>query len=282
MYLINSTQYALLSSASPTVTFSIANTISGGSIVNIQLPIGAFTLRALYPFADNTTYYFSLKRAANDTQYKLGRTFLQEAYLTVDYDRGNFSINQCTWIDGAASNVVAIRAPLGGISNSSNNTSSLPDKPPPKLIPPGAIAGIAIGALALIFIPLTIFLLRRCNHHKLVRNSQLIDDSLALTKIQSNYTPDADKKYIAPSEHISLVPSSEQQHFKYQDPKLKHTPYISSIISMNENIHTPNSELDNTERKIYQLSGESKRPELGNTDTGYRFELAEERPLRIE
>ncbi|KAB8304447.1 hypothetical protein EYC80_003842 [Monilinia laxa] len=282
IYLINSTQYALLSGASPTVIFSIANTISGGSIVNIQLPIGAFTLRASYPFVDNTTYYFPLKRAANDTQYTLGCTFLQEAYLTVDYDHGNFSINQCTWIDGAASNVVAIRAPLDGISNSSNDTSYSPDKPPPKLISPGAIAGIAIGALALIFIPLTIFLLRRRNHHKIVRNSKLIDENLALTKIQSNYTPDADKKSMAPSEHISLVPSSEQQYFKYQDPRLKHTPYISSIPSLNENTHTPNSELDNNERKIYQLSGESKRPELGNTDMGYRFELAEERSLPIE
>ncbi|KAA8575094.1 hypothetical protein EYC84_004307 [Monilinia fructicola] len=282
MYLMNSTQYALLSGANPTVTFSLANTISGGSIVNIQLPIGAFALRASYPFVDNTTYYFPLKRAANDTQYTLGRTFLQEAYLTVDYDRGNFSINQCTWIDGAASSVVAIRAPSIGTSNPSNDTSSSLDKVSPKLLSPGAIAGIAIGALALIFIPLTLLILHCRNHHTLFRDPQFIGDNLALTNIQSNYPAETEKKSIVPSEDISLVASSERGYFRYQDPKLKHAPYISSNNSLNESIRTSNSELDNTERKIYQLSGESKRPELENTDMGYRFELAEERSLPIE
>ncbi|QSZ37620.1 hypothetical protein DSL72_008719 [Monilinia vaccinii-corymbosi] len=265
------------------VIFSLANTISGGSTVNIQLPFGAFSLQASYPFVDNTTYYFPFKRAANNTQYTLGRTFLQEAYLIVDYDRGNFSINQCTWIDGATSNVVPIKAPSSGSSNSSNDTSSSPDKPSHKPISTGAIAGIAIGALALVFIPLTIFLIQRHNQHKRGRDSQLIADSLSLTKIQNNCTSESDIKSMAPSEHISLAPSFEHHSLQSQGPKPKYPPYISSILSINDRItHTPKSKLDNTERKIYQLGGESKTLELGNTDTGYRFELAEERPLPVE
>ncbi|ESZ97340.1 hypothetical protein SBOR_2270 [Sclerotinia borealis F-4128] len=283
MYLINSTQYNLLSGTDPTVTFTLANTISGGSTVNIQLPFSAFALQGTYPFVDNTTYYFPLKRAANDTQYTLGRVFLQEAYLTVDYDRCNFSINQCTWIDGATSNVIAIKAPSNETSNSSNDTSSSSDKYSPKPISTGTIAGIAIGVFTLIFISSAAFFFYRHKQHKRARDSQLIVGTLALTDIQSNITTDNDKKPVTPSEHNSLAPSSELYSPEPQDHMLKQAPYISSILSRNESIsHTPNSGIYDTEREIYQLNGESKKVELGNTDTGYRFELTEERLLPVE
>ncbi|KAI9648369.1 hypothetical protein NHQ30_003002 [Ciborinia camelliae] len=284
MYLMNSTQYTLLSGANPTVTFSLANTISGGSTVNIQLPFGAFALQGSYPFVDNTTYYFPLKRAANETQYTLGRVFLQEAYLTVDYDRGNFSINQCTWIDGAASNIISINAPSNATLNSSNSTSFASDKSSSKSISSGAIVGITIGTLALISIPLTIFLLRHHKKHKQARDSQLIADTLALANIQNNHNREDDKKSVAATEHNSLTPSFDIYSFKSQDHILKHTPNISPITRRNKHqkSHTSNSELDNTEREIYQLSGEGMTAELGNTDTGCRWELAEARCFPAE
>jgi len=68
--------------ADPEVTFSIANSLSGGQTVNIVLPFSAFAPKAKYPFIpSNATspYYFPLRQAANETQYTLGRTFLQEA-----------------------------------------------------------------------------------------------------------------------------------------------------------------------------------------------------------
>jgi hypothetical protein len=78
LYLINSTHYASLQAENPQVTFTLISTQSGET-VDIVLPFSAFALSASYPFTPNDTYYFPLKVAANDTQYTLGRTFLQEA-----------------------------------------------------------------------------------------------------------------------------------------------------------------------------------------------------------
>jgi hypothetical protein len=79
-YPINDTNYAYLKAQDPQVTFTIANSISGGQTVDISLPFSAFALKVSYPFnATNATYEFPLRRADNDTQYTLGRTFLQEA-----------------------------------------------------------------------------------------------------------------------------------------------------------------------------------------------------------
>ena len=79
LYLINSTQYSLLISTNPQVTFSLANSLSGGDIASIVLPFNAFALSASYPFVPNDTYYFPLRKSANDSQNTLGRAFLQEA-----------------------------------------------------------------------------------------------------------------------------------------------------------------------------------------------------------
>jgi hypothetical protein len=79
LYMISSSQSANLSAVNPSVTFTLGNSLSGGQTVDIVLPFNAFILRAAFPFSPNTTSYFPLRLAANDTQYTLGRTFLQEA-----------------------------------------------------------------------------------------------------------------------------------------------------------------------------------------------------------
>lgn len=79
LYLINATHYAQLQAANPQVTFTLANSLSGGETVNIVLPFNALGLSTSYPFTPNDTYYFPLRKAANDSQNTLGRAFLQEA-----------------------------------------------------------------------------------------------------------------------------------------------------------------------------------------------------------
>ncbi|KAF7865848.1 hypothetical protein EAF04_006013 [Stromatinia cepivora] len=91
LYLMNSTQYSLLTAINPQVTFTLANALTGGDTASIVSPFNTFTLSASYPFVPNDTYYFPLRRSANDSQNTLGRAFLHEAYLTVDYKRGNFT-----------------------------------------------------------------------------------------------------------------------------------------------------------------------------------------------
>jgi len=79
LYLINDTHHATLVDSDAEVTFTLSDVESGGDTVTISLPYSAFDLTAEYPLVGNTSRYFPLKRAANSTQYTLGRTFLQEA-----------------------------------------------------------------------------------------------------------------------------------------------------------------------------------------------------------
>lgn len=78
LYLLNETQHNALLAQNPSVTFTLGNLIAGAS-VNITLPYAAFDLTVSYPIVANATRYFPLRRAANSSQYTLGRTFLQEA-----------------------------------------------------------------------------------------------------------------------------------------------------------------------------------------------------------
>lgn len=79
LYLVNDTQNTELLNSDAQVTFRLSDVDSGGDAVTIVLPYNAFSLTAQPPLVDNTSYYFPLKRAANSTQYTLGRAFLQEA-----------------------------------------------------------------------------------------------------------------------------------------------------------------------------------------------------------
>lgn len=99
LYLVNSSTHAQLTQLNPTVTFTLGNEISGGDTINITLPYGSFDLQASHPIYPNATAYFPLRRAANESQYTLGRTFFQEAYITVDYTRSQFSVRQAVFQD---------------------------------------------------------------------------------------------------------------------------------------------------------------------------------------
>jgi hypothetical protein len=79
IYTINDTMHTSLKSMNPNITFSLSNT--GGETLDIVLPYAAFDLTASFPVVRTGTKanYFPLRRAANDTQYTLGRVFLQEA-----------------------------------------------------------------------------------------------------------------------------------------------------------------------------------------------------------
>ena len=79
-YLVNDTLHESLLAQNPAFTFKIGDTINGGPTVDIVLPYASFDLIAEYPLVYDTTRYFPIQ-PGNDTQYTLGRTFLQEAYV---------------------------------------------------------------------------------------------------------------------------------------------------------------------------------------------------------
>jgi len=92
--------------------------------VNITLPYAAFDLTASAPLVNSTTRYYPLKRAANSTQYLLGRTFLQEAFLIADYERRNFSVSPCQWDTISKPDIITTFSPT-------YNMTSVAGSPPP-------------------------------------------------------------------------------------------------------------------------------------------------------
>ena len=81
LYLVNDSLHSALIAQNAHVTFAIGNIISSEQTVDIILPYASFDLHVGYPIVPNSTRYFPLRRAKNESQYTLGRTFLQEAYV---------------------------------------------------------------------------------------------------------------------------------------------------------------------------------------------------------
>jgi len=151
LYLLNATQHAALLAQNSSITFIISPFISDtpSQQVSITLPYAAFDLEVSWGYTNVSapTPYFPLRRAANKTQYVLGRTFLQEAYLTVDYHHQNFSVSQRSWSHPQTSELVSI------FHNPPDSSSKFR---------PGIIAAIAIAGLVVLSLIFAIwFFLRR-------------------------------------------------------------------------------------------------------------------------
>lgn len=133
LYLVNHTMRERLLTLRPTMIFTFGNDKNPADMVTITLPYASFDLQASHPFYPNNTNYFPIRRAANDTQYTLGRTFLQEAYVIADYERSEFSIHQALFRSHMPDqNIVTIPSSSEPPNSSSNghtqNDTGLPKK----------------------------------------------------------------------------------------------------------------------------------------------------------
>ncbi|KAI4204689.1 MAG: hypothetical protein LQ350_001004 [Teloschistes chrysophthalmus] len=139
IYPVSSALHAKLLARNASITFTLGNSDSGGQTIDITLPYDSFDLKAQPPFTSNTTKYFPLQRAINDTQYTLGRTFLQEAYLVVDWERSNFSVSQCLFDpDMTQEKLISIKS-VNATTTDQNGGSSR-----------GKTIGIAVGVVVAI------------------------------------------------------------------------------------------------------------------------------------
>lgn len=144
-----------------TFTFTLSDYVGSADKINITLPFQAFdqSLTPPYPgLSVSSLPYFPLKKAYNSSQYTLGRVFLQEAYLTVDYERNNFSLSQATFtVDGTANtNIQAILPP----ANTNWTDPWLQDS---SGLSTGAKAGIGVGSsIGGILVFAIIYLLWKC------------------------------------------------------------------------------------------------------------------------
>ena len=167
LYLVNSTIHSRLLNLNPTVTFKLGNDLSSGPTVSISLPYGAFNLEAHYPIytsnsSNSSVNYFPLRRAANDTQYTLGRTFLQEAYIIADYERSNFSVAQAILTSPLPPrHIVPILSP----NATTQRNSSAPHSIQSHELSTGVI--VAIGTLSAVCLLIAILIaIGLCRRHK--------------------------------------------------------------------------------------------------------------------
>ena len=174
LYLVNDTVHQTLIAQNATISFTLGNDItlsSSDSLVTIDMPYSAFDLQLTPDYPNNTnnaTYYFPIRQAANASQYTLGRTFLQEAYLIADYERKQFSVHQAVFPDTGVQQDLQIIQPL---STNSSNVTTIPSPVPSSgsSISTGALAGIIVAAIIVVLGALAggFWLYRRKKHRPL-------------------------------------------------------------------------------------------------------------------
>ncbi|KAF1921484.1 aspartic peptidase domain-containing protein [Ampelomyces quisqualis] len=143
LYTVNSTVHERNQQQNATVAFKIsAQPQDSSTSTTIVFPYEAFFLQASDPIFSPSQYYFPIRKSSNGYNI-LGRSFLQEAYIVVDYERANFTVAPAAVFSGAipSEELVTIY-----------NTTYVPPKGAPSSgkggLSAGAIAGIVIGIIA--------------------------------------------------------------------------------------------------------------------------------------
>ncbi|CAG8953789.1 hypothetical protein HYFRA_00006681 [Hymenoscyphus fraxineus] len=177
-YTVNATAQTLLPNFISNITFTLVG--SQQDTLNITIPYSAFNTTV----QTNTTFgspKFPLKRAMNDTQYTLGRTFLQEAYLIADYQRSTFTISPCTWPSNLEADIKSIMPPP--LLSNANSMQPIPI-PASKssrlsLLLPAIVTPITLSILLIIFY---VYIRKR----KKSKQSQMLKKDLMTTPITSS------------------------------------------------------------------------------------------------
>ena len=179
LYLVDPDTRKQLQARNPTITFGLGRTSNPLERVSIVLPYSAFDQQASYPIYPNATNYFPIRRAYNDSQYTLGRTLLQEAYLKVDYERESFSVHQAVFPTANEQSIVEIR-PKGAAGQA-------------KKLGKGAIAGVVVGIVAFIALALFAFWFVRRRHRRAKPEEQPVVEQVHVESEDSaKFEPDGD------------------------------------------------------------------------------------------
>ncbi|KAL6704358.1 hypothetical protein ACN47E_008314 [Coniothyrium glycines] len=240
LYTVDPSTHNQLMARNPTITFGLGQTYDPAKRVNIVLPYSAFDQQATYPIYQNATNYFPIRRAYNDTQYTLGRTFFQEAYIRIDYERGNFSVHQALFPGtNEKQQIVPITSPeTSPVSEAGSAGAFLP-------LSTGAKAGISVGSVAFLAF-LLLLLIWVTKHRKATRVEDDVEE-VATPKIEC-------------ADHPKL--ESDGAAFYEKDGK----PFAEMEGHVWPELHSPQSELDDEELRISgkPLVEISERFELGD------------------
>ncbi|KAL7951986.1 acid protease [Trichoderma barbatum] len=245
MYLVSDSLHSKLTADNPSVTFTITTAITGGSTFDITFPYASFDLQAKPPLVKTASRYFPLKRAANETQYVLGRTFLQEAYLIVDYERGNFSLHPRVWNASAESNIVTI-LPLGA-------KVSTPTVESNHSLGGGAIAGIVIGVcivIAAVAVAILRYLVLSRRKNAAAGSTETDAPAMTVPEILADVSPE-------PRTSATLSPGALRE--LEGDDSAKPTPEIEGSTVVRR---SPMSELESSATPMAELASPAPLSEL--------------------
>lgn len=260
LYIVNDTIHEQLLSLKPSVTFSLGNDDNPTNLVSITLPYAALDLQASFPIYQNATNYFPIRRAANETQYTLGRAFLQEAYIIADYERSNFSVHQVSSINSnTGANIVTIHIPS---SDNSTDTSGQTNPNPNSTLSKPAIIGISVGAafLVLVLSILAFFLCRRRRR----KEKAPVELDQTFPSSQTYWQP--------PPQEMS----NEQKHEMYQIPAEAHGQKANFELHAKDSRHllsddaTRVVEAPDGKKGAEQPDGINRVHELSGQDAGAR------------
>ncbi|KAF2743810.1 acid protease, partial [Sporormia fimetaria CBS 119925] len=261
LYLVDDDLHEKLLAQNATIKFSLGQPYVTNATVDIELPYAAFDHVAKFPYRGlrNESRYFPIRRAEKEGQFTLGRTFLQEAYLVVDWQRQNFSVSQCTFVHGVQSQIEAIVSPvyLGEEVGGSGGSKKLGT---------GAIIGIAIGggftfALILCAVGWWFWRRRRARKRLAVKEAyaaQVLGSGEDSKDEQNDDTPTSPTTEepgtnVFPKAELPAGDNGES----YTDEKDKNGPWLT-VSAM----PSPAIEVENTERQIFEMPGDiPARPE---------------------
>ncbi|KAF2848435.1 acid protease [Plenodomus tracheiphilus IPT5] len=253
LYLVNDALHEKLLAQNPSLTFTLGQQYRTDSTVQITLPYAALDLVAAPPYRglQEHTRYFPIRRGNMTSQWVLGRTFLQEAYLTVDWERQNFSLSAIDWTFG---NPIDLRAiidtkylePPADQSEKSGLSSQV-------------IIGVSVGSVFIFVFVLSVFgwcLWRRRRKQKLEANTAQYEADLAAAA--------ASKK--ANTERLDKPPSSPVQEHEdttmvFPKAELPGVSTVHHIMGNREKESLAINEVDGTERQIYEMPGDVPEPQ---------------------
>jgi hypothetical protein len=256
---MSNTLHTQLLQTNPNITFTLGSEPIGGQTVDITLPYSAFDLTASPPYSGlkNQSLYFPLRRAANSTQYTLGKAFLQEAYLIVDWERQNFSVSQCLWQAQPNKNIIPI-APF----NSSTGTSGIQSSGSlPRSLNIPTVAGIAVGVAVVLSLSLfAIYFL--CWRRK--RKTQIRDhEDTRPQSPESGRSQLVQKDQVFPKAELDAGqnPISDTRDGTFYKPSIQDTPGESTLGS----VELVPVEADSKQKEIFEMPGDfPKIPEAGS------------------
>jgi len=259
LYLVDDNLHKRLLAENPSVSFFLGQKYSTNATINITFPYSAFDLQASPPYKglQNVTNYFPIRRATKENQFVLGRTFLQESYLTVDWERQNFSISACNWgSDLSQKQIVPIISPQ--YTGERNKSSSLAT---------GAIIGIALGAgFAVVIMAVGAFFFfrrRRQQRKKLERIDAQYAAQAAATKESSSEKVEEHQAAAKTGDEgtTNVFPKAELPADSSFPPRLSTDGKADDEESPTSlGIPSPLAEVENNERQIFEMEGDTPNP----------------------